>query len=139
MNPAVRTALWVGLGLALAACALALALLWLLFGTAHGGIDIHVNGQPLALHAWPAWRDWPAAMGAGAVLFGALLLAVAVPVMLLALLAVAALGGAVAIAGVLLTLALVALLALSPLWLPLLLAWLMLRRRRPAPTPALQP
>jgi hypothetical protein len=140
MNPVLRTTLWVGVGLALAATTLALMLLWLLFGAAQGGIDIRVNGQPLVLPEWPPfWQEWPAAMGAGAALLDALLLAVAVPVILLtalALGALGALGGAAGIAGVFLAVGLVALLVLSPVWLPLLLVWLLLRRRRS--TPALQ-
>jgi hypothetical protein len=134
MNPVLRTTLWVGVGLALAATTLALMLLWLLFGAAQGGIDIRVNGQPLVLPEWPPfWQEWPAAMGAGAALLGVLLLAVAVPVILLTALSLGALGGAAGIAGVFLAVGLVALLVLSPVWLPLLLAWLLLRRRRSTP------
>ncbi|MGL6110658.1 MAG: hypothetical protein ACRC2B_11230 [Rubrivivax sp.] len=141
MNPALRTILWVGAGLALATAALAIVVLWLAFGGTHGGIDIRINGQPLAtpeLPGWQDWQGWQAALGAGGALLGVLVLLLAVPVVLLIALALGALGGALGIAGVLLAVALVATLALSPLWLVLLLVWLMLRRK-PAPAPTLQP
>lgn len=136
MNPVLRTTLWIGAGLALIAAAAALVLLWLLFGAAHGGVDIRINGQPLALHDLPLWHDWQGALGAGGFMLAALVLLLCVPVLLL--LVLGALAGAAAVAGVLLAVALVALLALSPLWLVLLLVWLNVRRR-PAPAATRQP
>ena len=50
-------------------------LLWLLFGAAHGGIDIRDQRPAAGLARLAALAEWPAAMGAGAALLGVLLLA----------------------------------------------------------------
>lgn len=144
MNRTLRITLWAGAALTLLAAAAALLMLWWLFGAGHGAVDVRINGQPLALPEWPFWRDghgtpdWPGALGVGGALLGALALGVAVPLLLLLMLLLGTLGGAVGIAAVVLVLAVVVLMVLSPLWLALLLVWLLLRRDRlsaPRPQP----
>jgi hypothetical protein len=132
MHPTLRFVLWAGAALTLLATVAGLALLWMLVGAAHGNVDIRVNGAPLLLHDWGGWPQLPAwqpALGAAAWLLGAVVLLVALPVVFLTMLLLGAVGGALGLAGVLLALGLVALLALSPLWLVALALWLILRRR----------
>ena len=140
MNPALRTFLWVGAGLTLLCTLAMLALLWWLVGSAHGHFDLRFNGEPLAWPDWSGWRgwlpgpDWQGALGAVAAAVAAMLLLLAVPAMFLLALAIGALFSAMGVAGVLMAVALLAALALSPLWLVLLLTWWLLRRdRRPRP------
>ena len=140
MNPALRTFLWVGAGLTLLCTLAMLALLWWLVGSAHGHFDLRFNGAPLAWPDWSGWRgwlpghEWQGALGAVAAALAAMLLLLAVPAMFLLALAIGALFSAMGVAGVLMAVALLAALALSPLWLVLLLTWWLLRRdRRPRP------
>ncbi len=144
MNPTLRILLWIGAGLTLLSTVAMLALLVWLVGTAQGNFDFRFNGEPLIWPGWPDWSgwehwrdalDWPQWQGAfgavAAVLFAGAML-VAVPAMFLLALLLGALFSAVGVAGVLLALALLAGMALSPLWLGVLVLWLVLRRK---PTP----
>lgn len=156
MNPTLRTLLWIGAGLTLLSTVAMLALLVWLVGTAQGSFDFRFNGEPLVWPVWPVWPDWPdwsgweqwrgaldwpqwqGAFGAvAAVLFAGAML-VAVPAMFLLALLLGALFSAVGVAGVLLAVALLAAMALSPLWLVVLLLWLVLRRKL-APRAATSP
>ena len=133
MHPTLRLVLWAGAALTLLATLAGLALLWLLVGAAQGTVDLHVNDAPLLLQDWGHWPQLPDgqhALGAAAWLLGAVVLLVTLPMVYLTMLLLGALGGALGLAGVLLALGLVVLLALSPLWLVALALWLILRRGR---------
>ena len=147
MNPTLRILLWIAAGLTLLCTVAMLALLLWLVGTAQGHFDFRFNGEPLAWPVWPAlpdwsawgqwlsslgWPQWQGAFGAVAAVLVAGAMLVAVPAMFLLALLLGALFGAVGVAGALLAMALLAGMALSPLWLGLLVMWLLLRRRRPA-------
>jgi len=147
MNPILRTLLWIGAGLTLLSTVAMLALLVWLVGTAQGSFDFRFNGEPLAWPVWPAlpdwsawghwlssldWPQWQGAFGAVAAVLVAGAMLVAVPAMFLLALLLGALFSAVGVAGVLLAMALLAGMALSPLWLGVLVLWLLLRRRRPS-------
>lgn len=102
-----------------------------LSGVVHEGVSIVVDGHRwddlLPEHAWAA----VVSLGlTGALLIGALLLCVGlvVPLLLALVLLIVGLVIAVALSAVGVALGL----ALSPLWLPLLLLWLLLRPSRPA-------
>ena len=138
MNPTLRTLLWIGAGLTLLATVAALLLLWWLVGAAHGNFDVRFNGEPLAWPDWSGWSswrdgihasDWSGVLAAAAAVAGGLLMLVAVPALFVLALLLGALFSALGMAGVLLALALMAALALSPVWLPVLVLWLALRKR----------
>lgn len=154
MNPILRTLLWIGAGLTLLSTVAMLALLVWLVGTAQGSFDFRFHGEPLTWPVWPEWPDWSdwsdwggwrgavdqpqwqGALGAMAAVLLAGAMLVAVPAVFLLTLLLGALFSAIGVAGVLLAIALLAGMALSPLWLGVLVLWLVLRRRRPPPAPA---
>ena len=119
---------WVLLGLFVLALLLAASGASLLLALADGareGVNVTIDGE-----RWggfdPDRESWPLAFaGVAGVLLGVM---VVVPCAVLLGLVAAAVG----IGAALLALLLAAAVALSPLWLPLLVLWLMLRRRPPA-------
>jgi len=141
MNPVLRTLLWVGAGLTLLCTLAMVALLWWLVGTAQGHFDLRVNGAPLAWPDWSAWRGWlpgpdlPGVLAAIAAAVAAAALFLALPAMFVLALLAGAVFSAMGVAGVLLAVAVLAALAMSPLWLVLFVTWWMLRRDR-APRPS---
>jgi hypothetical protein len=138
MNPVLRTLLWVGAGLTLLSTVAMAALLWWLVGGAQGHFDLRFGGEPVPWPDWSAWQgwlnslDWHGLLGGAAALLAAAMLLLAVPALFVLALLIGALFSAMGVAGVLLAVALLAALALSPLWLGLLLLWWLLRRDRTA-------
>jgi hypothetical protein len=130
MNSTLRALLWIGAGLTLAATVAALALLWWLVGGAQGHFGLQLDGDPLMWRGWLHHWDWQPAWAAVAGLVVAVLMLLAFPAVFLLALLASALFGALGVAGVLLAVAMMAALALSPLWLAVLVLWLLLRRRR---------
>jgi hypothetical protein len=130
--------LWLGAGLTLLATVAALALLWWLVGAAQGHFDLRFNAGPLL---WPDWRAWlhgpdlQAALGVVAAVAAALLMLLAVPALFVLALLCGALFSALGLAGLLLVVALLGALALSPLWLILVVLWWMWRRQNTARAP----
>lgn len=123
---------------ALLVCLLALAVLAVLgalnivtlLASAGDGWNVTINGHDVAPFFTGPEHAVTALLAAAAGLF---LLLLVVPITVLLVLGVAALAVALAVGCALLVLLLVATVVLSPLWLPALLIWLLLRRRtRPA-------
>lgn len=112
-----------------AACSMAALMLW-----ADGpreGLSISINGQRWEALPNPTELGVLAAMGlGGSLLAGLALLAVVVvvPCVVLLAMAVALLGTGLGLGAALMAVLLMLGLAAAPLWLPLLLLWLLLRR-----------
>jgi hypothetical protein len=129
MNKTPRVLLWTLLVAVLVIGASSALGLWLLASVAHGGMSLHINGEPVDLQQLPAWQWW-AASGGG--VLATVLLVVALPLAIGLLLALGGLGLFALLAALLMMLGLVlAVLAvlLWPLWLAALLLWWLLRRK----------
>ncbi|MEO7853237.1 MAG: hypothetical protein ABIR94_13415 [Rubrivivax sp.] len=127
MTRPARVLLWALLVGALVLGACAVLGLWLLASVAHGGMSLHINGEPVDPRQLPAWQWW-AASGGG--VLATVLLVVALPLSIGLLLALAGLGLSAALAAVLLIIGVVLAAALWPLLLAAALAWWWLRRKR---------
>jgi hypothetical protein len=128
MKHPARTLLWTLLLATLVLGASAALGLWLLASVAHGGMSLHINGDPVDLRQLPAWQWW-AASGGG--VLATVLLVVALPLSIGLLLAMAGLGLFAALAAFLLLIGVALAAALWPLLLIAALAWWALRRKRP--------
>jgi hypothetical protein len=128
MKHPARTLLWTLLVATLVLGASAALGLWLLASVAHGGMSLHINGDPVDLRQLPAWQWW-AASGGG--VLATVLLVVALPLSIGLLLAMAGLGLFAALAAFLLLIGVALAAALWPLLLIAALAWWALRRKRP--------
>jgi hypothetical protein len=122
-KPWQRPALWLALGLLAALAATILLGGWMLAQAVNADFSIQVNGEPLHL---PELHGWQWLLAWGGALLGVLLL----PLLLLLVLALGCLGVLLSVGAALGAVALVLLIALSPLWLMLLLLlWWLLRRK----------
>ncbi len=126
MKTTTRVLSWALLMTVLVVCASTALGLWLLASVAHGGMSLHINGEPVDLAQLPAWHGW-AASGGG--VLAAVLLVVAVPLSIGLLLALGGLGLFALLAALLLALGLGLAVLLWPLWLAALLLWWLLRRK----------
>jgi hypothetical protein len=128
MNRPTRVLLWALLVSVLVIVASVALGLWLLASVAHGGMSVHINGEPLDLRQLPAWQWWTASGGG---VLASVLLVVAVPLSIGLLVVLGGFGLFALLAALLLALGLVLAVLLWPLWLGLLLLWWLLRRKPP--------